>query len=192
MPTSLLVMPPINNTTNIEAKELLYTSINKPLAESGYYVFSPLLVMDILKNESGYDSELFIDAPLGKFKEVFGADAVVFPIIETWAKQGFGIRTKLHYIIKSTKTNNILFDRTCDLYLDLSSSSSNDNNNSLLSVALDIAASAINTALTEHIEAARKANAYIFAEMPRGRYHADFMKDQAFSVHSKDIKVTVK
>lgn len=186
----MLVMPPINNTTNIEAKELLYTSINKPLAEAGYYVFSPLLVMDVLKNESGYDSELFIDAPLGKFKEVFGADAVVFPIIETWAKQGFGIRTKLHYIIKSTTTNHILFDRTCDLYLDLSSSSSNKNN-SLLSVALDLAASAINTALTEHIEAARKANAYIFSEMPRGRYHADFMKDQEITVHSKDIHVTV-
>ena len=29
-PISLLVMPPINNTANVEAKDLLYTSINKP------------------------------------------------------------------------------------------------------------------------------------------------------------------
>ena len=50
-PITMLVMPPINNTTNVEAKDLLYTSISRPLAEAGYYVFSPLLAMDILKAE---------------------------------------------------------------------------------------------------------------------------------------------
>ena len=34
-PVTLLVMPPINNTTKVEAKELLYTSISRPLAEAG-------------------------------------------------------------------------------------------------------------------------------------------------------------
>ena len=63
MPTTVLVMPPINNTTHVEAKDLLYTSISRPLAEAGYYVISPLLAMDILKSESAYDSELFIDKP---------------------------------------------------------------------------------------------------------------------------------
>ena len=56
-PVTILVMPPINNTANVEAKDLLYTSINKPLAEAGYYVISPHLAMDILKSESAYDAE---------------------------------------------------------------------------------------------------------------------------------------
>ena len=51
-PVTLLVMPPINNSTNVEAKDLLYTSISRPLVEAGYYVISPLLAMDILKAES--------------------------------------------------------------------------------------------------------------------------------------------
>ncbi|MBR6775144.1 MAG: DUF799 family lipoprotein, partial [Bacteroidales bacterium] len=50
-PVSLLVMPPINNTTNVEAKDLLYTSISYPLVEAGYYVVSPHLAMEFLKNE---------------------------------------------------------------------------------------------------------------------------------------------
>ena len=48
-PITLLVMPPINNSANVEAKDLLYTSISRPLVEAGYYVFSPLLAMDILR-----------------------------------------------------------------------------------------------------------------------------------------------
>ncbi|MBR5104557.1 MAG: DUF799 family lipoprotein, partial [Bacteroidales bacterium] len=119
-PITLLVMPPINNSTNVEAKDLLYTSISRPLVEAGYYVISPLLAMDVLKAESAYDSEMFFDAPLTAFQNYFGADAVVFSVIDTWAKKGLGIETKIRYVIKSAYTNEILFDRSCDLYLDLS------------------------------------------------------------------------
>ena len=71
-PITLLIMPPINNSTNVEAKDLLYTSISRPLAEAGYYVISPLLAMDVLKAESAYDSELFFDAPLTAFQNYCG------------------------------------------------------------------------------------------------------------------------
>ena len=50
-PVTLLVMPPINNTNHVEAKDLLYTSIARPLAESGYYVISPFLSMEVLRAE---------------------------------------------------------------------------------------------------------------------------------------------
>ena len=101
MPVTILVMPPINNTSNVEAKDLLYTSISRPLAEAGYYVISPLLAMDVLKAESAYDAEMFIDKPLTMFRDYFGADAVVFSQIDDWTKRGFGIDTKIRYIIKS-------------------------------------------------------------------------------------------
>ena len=127
-PLTILVMPPINNTSNVEAKDLLYTSISKPLAEAGYYVISPHLAMDILKEESAYDSELFVETDLNKFKEYFGADAVVFSQIDEWVKKGFGIETKIRYFIKSTSDNEVLFDRSCDLYLDLSQDSGQTSN----------------------------------------------------------------
>ena len=188
-PVTLLVMPPINNSTNVEAKDLLYTSISRPLAEAGYYVISPLLAMDILKAESAYDSENFFDAPLTAFNNYFGADAVVFSIIDSWAKRGMGIQTKIRYVIKSAYTNEILFDRSCDLYLDLSIDS---DSKSALGALIDLAASAINTAATDHIIAARKANYYILRDIPRGKYSPDYMSDKDIIAEEKDIVTIVR
>ena len=67
-PLTILVMPPINNTNHVEAKDLLYTSIARPIAEAGYYVISPFLSMEVMKAESAYDAELFIDSKLDKLR----------------------------------------------------------------------------------------------------------------------------
>ncbi len=189
MPVTILVMPPINNTSNVEAKDLLYTSISRPLAEAGYYVISPLLAMDILKAESAYDAELFIDKPLNMFKDYFGADAVVFSQIDDWTKRGFGIETKIRYIIKSASSGEILFDRSCDLYLDLQQHS---GNSSALAQLVDLAVSAIATAATDHIVAARKANYFIFRDIPRGKYNPDYLLDKEVIAEMKDVQATVR
>lgn len=190
-PATILVMPPINNTTNVEAKDLLYTSISYPLIEAGYYVVSPHLAMEMLKAESAYDAELFVDKDAGVFARVFGADAVVFSEINTWQKEGFGIRTDIHYWVKSTTTNEILFERRCDLYLDLNQST-NNNNGGLLGALVDIATSAIATAVTDHIVAARKCNNYIFQDIPRGKYSPDYQKDKELSASERNTRVTVR
>lgn len=189
MPVTLLVMPPINNSSNAEAKDLLYTSISRPLIEAGYYVISPLLAMDVLKAESAYDSEMFFDAPLSTFQNYFGADAVVFSVIDTWAKKGLGIETKIRYVIKSAYTNEIIFDRSCDLYLDLTI---NSGANGILGALVDLAASAINTAATDHIIAARKTNYFILRDIPRGKYSPDHMLDKEVIAEKKDVTATVK
>ncbi len=192
-PVTLLVMPPINNSANVDAKELLYTSISRPLAEAGYYVISPSLSMDIFKQESAYDAELFIDRPLKQFHDFFGADAVVFSIIDSWAKQGLGIRTDIRYIIKSALTDEVLFDRSCNLYLDLSvDSGRSGNDKGLLEVLVELAAGAINTALTDQIVAARKANYFIFQDLPVGKYDNLYLQDQDFPADPKDVSRTVK
>lgn len=184
-PVVLLVMPPINNTSNVEAKDLLYTSISKPLAEAGYYVLSPLLAMDILRAESAYDSELFVDGPFDRFREYFGCDAVVFSEINSWTKQGLGIRTEIRYFIKSAVTGEILFDRNCDLYLDLSVST--NSSNSIVGLLVDLTASVINTAVTENITAARDVNYYIFRDIPRGKYNPEYQQDYDVPAEEKDI-----
>ena len=188
-PITLLVMPPINNSANVEAKDLLYTSISRPLVEAGYYVFSPLLAMDILKAESAYDAENFFDAPLTAFNDYFGADAVVFSVIDKWSKKGTGIQANIRYVIKSAYTNEVLFDRSCDLFLDLSVDS---GSRGVLAALVDLAASAIKTAVTDHIVAARKANYFIFRDIPRGKYSPDYMMDKDMIAEEKDIVTRVK
>ena len=188
-PVTLLVMPPINNSANVEAKDLLYTSISRPLVEAGYYVISPLLAMDVLKAESAYDSERFFDASLSTFQNYFGADAVVFSVIDSRTKRGLGIDTKIRYVIKSAYTNEILFDRSCDLYLDLAVRSGTGG---ILGALVDLAASAINTAVTDHIMAARKANYYILRDIPRGKYSPEYMQDKQVIAEEKDVFAIVK
>lgn len=188
-PLSILVMPPINNTTNVEAKDLLYTSISHPLIEAGYYVVSPHIAMEFLKAESAYDSERFIDGDMSIFGKIFGADAVVFSVVDRWTKVGLGIQTKIKYIVKSTKTNEILFERTCDLYLDLQV---NSGTGTALGALMDLAASAIMTATTDHIVAARKCNKYIFTDIPRGKYNPNYGLDRETIASEKNSNVTVK
>lgn len=188
-PVTLLIMPPINNTTNVEAKDLFFTSVSEPLAEAGYYVISPLMAMEIFRNESAYDAELFIDAPLGQFKEYFGADAVVFSRIESWKKVVTGINTKITYIVKSTTTNEVLFERTCNLTLDYTS---NSTSGGLLGALIDVAVAAIETAVTDHIEAARLANECIFKDIPVGKYHPRYMQDMEDEAQPKVISRNIK
>ena len=58
-PVVMLVMPPINNSDNVEAKDYFYTTMSVPLAEAGYYVLPPTMTLATLQRESAYDSELF-------------------------------------------------------------------------------------------------------------------------------------
>ncbi len=188
-PVTLLVLPPINSTTHVEAKDLLYTSISVPLIEAGYYVISPYLAMDILKQESAYDAELFVEQDVNIFAKYFGADAVIFSEIKTWQKVGVGIQTQIHYFVKSTTTNEIIFDRECDLFLNLTQSS---GGNSLASSIIDAVSTVVSTALTDHIVAARLCNYYIFSDIPRGKYDAMYQKDGDSPANTKNISATVR
>ena len=41
-PLAIAVMPPINQTNHVEAKDYFYTTLYAPLCEKGYYVYSPM------------------------------------------------------------------------------------------------------------------------------------------------------
>lgn len=190
-PASILVMPPINKTVNVEAKEYFYTSMATPLAEKGYYVISPFIAMDLLKSESAYDSEMFFEGKLLPFKEIFGADAVLFTIINTWSKSTIGgsITVNIEYILKSTTTNEVLFTRKGELTLDTSISSSGGG---IMGLLVSTVASAVNTALTDKVVAARMCNNYVLEDMPEGKYSPMFGKDQETKAGDSTFSGTVK
>jgi hypothetical protein len=187
-PTSILLMPPINRSTNIESKEYFHSTLNVPLANSGYYVIPPFLSMEILKKESAYDAELFLDSDLSKFHEIFGADIVVFTIINKWDKSGLAAKVyvEVEYIIKSTKTNNILYSRKGTVTYDASVSSQAGG---LAGALLDIALSSINTAATKYVDVARACNAFTFKDLPAGPYKQNYNMDGAEMSGLNNFKV---
>lgn len=190
-PTAILIMPPINNTNAVEAKDYFYTSLAQPLSEKGYYVLSPFLAMNVLQEESAYDSEMFIDANLKPFNTIFGADVALFTIINKWSKVTLGntISADIEYIFKSTRTNEVLFSRRGVINVDTSVSAGGSG---AFGALLDMALSAANTALTDKVIAARRCNIYVLQDLPSGVYSPLFGIDQNYSAGKPVIKGTVK
>lgn len=175
-PATILLMPPINRSVNVEAKEYFHSTLLIPLANAGYYVIPPLLSMEMLKKESAYDAEMFLESPLNLFGDFFGADMALFTIIHKWDKSGLEakVRVEVEYIFKSTKSNNILYSRRINMTYDTSVSSGMGG---LVGALVDITASAINTAATKEINIARVCNSKIFDDLPAGKYSANYLLD---------------
>ena len=189
-PVVVLLMPPINKSTNVEAKEYFHSTLNIPIDNAGYYVIPPFLSMEILKKESAFDSELFIDGSLAKFGEVFGADLALFTIITKWDKSAIAsnVYVEVEYILKSIKTNEVIYTRKGQVTYDASVDTGMGGIGGLVA---NLAASAINTAATKYVDVARACNAYTFKDMPAGKYHPSFMKDSTQLAGPKSYKVTL-
>jgi hypothetical protein len=186
-PLTILLMPPINRSTNVEAKEYFHSTLSIPIANAGFYVIPTFLSMEILKKESAYDAELFLNSPLTKFEEVFGADLAVFTIIHKWDKSGLAAKVyvQVEYIIKSTKTNEIVYARTGDVTYDASVSTGAGG---LAGLVTDMALSAINTAATKYVDVARACNAYTFKDLPAGKYSPTYGTDGELPAGKKTFK----
>ena len=87
MPRSVLVIPPLNNSIEVDASYVYLSTITRPLAEVGYYVF-PVAVVDAFMKENGLPTPAEMNGvPLNKIGEIFGADAVLYISIEEWGQK---------------------------------------------------------------------------------------------------------
>jgi len=189
-PRSIVIMPPINHTVNVEAKEYFYTSLAKPLCDKGYYVFSPFLAMDLMKSESAYDSELFLKGSVAPFRKVFGADAALFTIIKRWQKSALlsTITVELDYILKSTETNEILFERSGIVTKDLNDYNSSGSG---LSALLNTVTTMVATALTDKVYVARACNQYVLEDLPAGPYSSEYQTDKDSDASVPNLEITI-
>jgi hypothetical protein len=80
-PHSILVLPPLNDTSDVKASASLLSQMTLPLAEAGYYVI-PVTLMDETFKQNGLTApaEIAQVAP-AKLREIFGADAVLYSTI---------------------------------------------------------------------------------------------------------------
>lgn len=189
-PVTIVVMPPINQTNFVEAKDYFYTTMYMPLCEKGYYAFSPNLMMSVLQEQSAYDSEMFIEGDLSTFKKVLGADAAMFTVIKSWKRaNALGkITAGVEYILRSTKTGQTLYQREGLITLDTSINAFGGG----IGMLVNIAATTIATAATDKVEAGRVCTQFVLSDMPEGRYGANYDKDQNMAAGKKFVKAAVK
>jgi hypothetical protein len=77
-PKSILVLPPLNDSPDVNATYSMYAQTTLPLAESGYYVL-PVTLVDEAFRQNGLTAPADIQqVPLKKLREIFGADAALY------------------------------------------------------------------------------------------------------------------
>lgn len=84
MPRSVLVLPPLDESPEVDADLAWLATVTRPLAERGYYVFPVALVQRILRENGLPTAHEMHAVSLAKLREVFGADAVMYVTLTRW------------------------------------------------------------------------------------------------------------
>lgn len=178
-PRSLLILPPMNESTAAEAKDYYMTTVESPFALMGYYTFPVEMVSDVMKQEGVYDTELLYSLPAEKFAEYFGADAVLFTTIKKWDTSYMVLASSLTVSIEakivSTKSSQVLWAHSGTVVVDLGGGNSGGGLESLI---INAVATAVNTAAADYVTYAHQANARLIYTLPAGPYHEIYMQDQ--------------
>lgn len=86
-PRSILVPPPLNDSPETEATYGYLSTITRPLAEKGYYVF-PVALIDQFFKENGMPTPYEMhQIPLSKIDEIIGADAVLYTRVKNYGTE---------------------------------------------------------------------------------------------------------
>lgn len=171
-PKSILVLPPKNYTSSVDASEHYLASITKPLTEMGYYVFPVNIVDNFFKSENIYNADLARNIPLKKLKEIFGADAILNVDIVKWDTSYNIIVSEVDVLFRLSLID-INSEKEIWSTLAYSISSSAGASSGIIE---NLILAAINTSV-DYTELAYSANTSAIKNLPYGIHHQKFKKD---------------
>lgn len=76
-PQSILVLPPVNETPDVNATSGMLAQMTMPLAEAGYYVVPVAEMSETFRRNGVSTPEDIQEVSPAKMREIFGADAVL-------------------------------------------------------------------------------------------------------------------
>lgn len=178
-PRSILVLPPLNESTAIEGTYGYLTTVTRPVAERGYYVFPVAVVDQFMKDNGLPTAHEMQEAPLAKVAEITGADAVLFLDLKQYGS---------HYQVLSSVVTVEVFAKLVDTRTGILlwqghgvAQQGSGGSGSLLG---DLISAALTQALNKHSDRAhqvsRLANANLFfpeqTGLPYGPYSTKYEK----------------
>lgn len=178
--TSVLILPAQNRTSSADANKFSTDFILPILAESGYYVYSPILVDEYLKSIT--NSKSFRDIPLEKLREIFNPDAILYTDINGWSTSRKFLRSSvfvlIEYQLRSAKTDKLLWARRA---LANSRTDSHLNVGSIFGILFSTALSAIISGVNASSDKQKLAIGETYEAyfgFPVAKYHYDFPKEK--------------
>jgi hypothetical protein len=182
-PRSILVVPVVNNTVDVDAAAYFLSTIPVPVAERGYYVFPVNLVKRVLEDDGLSDASLVHAADPVRLCALFGADAALYVTIEKWEAKYLLISTQVtvafSYVIKDGKTGDTLWtERRLTTYQSDSGGGGGGGAGALIAA---IVSAAVTKASPNYMGLARQANAQALgpagAGVPYGPYRPEYGTD---------------
>jgi hypothetical protein len=173
-PHSILVLPPLNETTSVEATYGYLSTVTEPLAELGYYVF-PVAVIDQFMKDNGMPTAGEMQqVPLDKVMQITGADAVMFITLKQYGSHyhilNASTTVEAHARLVDTRTGTQLWDGRGFA----EQGASNGSGNLLASLVAAAITQAINSTTDHAHDVSRVANADLFDKedggLPYGPY----------------------
>jgi hypothetical protein len=159
-PKSILVVPALNNTVSVDAADVFHSTVSRPFAERGYYVFPAHMVKSLLEQDGLSDAALVHSADPKRLGRLFGCDAVLYITIDKWESQYVLISTSTNvafqYKLKSCVTGADLWDTTAAMTY--SPQSNNNTGNPWANLIAQAVTAALEKAAPNYIPLAQQAN----------------------------------
>lgn len=181
-PRSILVLPVVNRSVDVDAPDYFLSTISRPIAERGYYVFPVNLTKRILEDDGLSDADLVHKTDPTRLKELFGADAILYISIERWDARyvifSTTVTVEFSYSLKDGKTGEELWGANEKIVYQPQRSNSG---NALADLVAQAVVAAVTKAAPNYIPLAQRANFLAVTRphrgIPAGPYREDFRKD---------------
>ena len=183
-PRSILVVPAVNRSVEVTAPDYFLSTISRPLAERGYYVFPVHLVKRMMEDDGLNDADMVHAGDPQRLGKMFGSDAVMYITIERWDAQYIVFSTtvtvEMKYVLKSTTSGQTLWSNSQKLVYQPNGNNSGGGIGGLIAQAV---VAAVAKAAPNYVPLAQQANMQAVSTkgqgLPAGPYIDLYQKDQA-------------
>ncbi len=174
-PRSILIVPVVNNSVDVDASDYFLSAISQPVAERGYYVFPVNMVKRVMEADGLADADMVHSADPTRLAALFGADSVLYISVERWDAQYAVLTTtvtvEFSYVLKDGHTAETLWESDQRIVYQPQSGGSGN-------LIADLIISAVQAAATKakpnYMPLARQANHHTVVEthhgLPAGPY----------------------
>jgi hypothetical protein len=178
-PRSILVLPPLNESTEVEGTYGYLSTVTQPIAERGYYVYPVEVIDQFLKQNGMPTAGEMHQVPLKKVTDIIGADAVLFLTLNQYGSK--------YVVLNSVTTVQVqakLVDTRSGIVLWEGTGRAQQSGNGSGSLLANLIAAAITQAINSKTDRAhqvsRIANAQLFyakdVGLPYGPYSPEYGK----------------
>ncbi len=180
LPRSIVVLPPLNQSTDVRGTYSYLSTVTLPLAEMGYYVY-PVAEVDALMRENGLPTagEMH-QVPLNKLAEIIGADSVLYITLRQYGSK-YQVLSSVTTVTADGKLVDIKTGKTLWEGTATAQQSSGDSGGGLIGILITAAVTQVVSSATDPAhDISSMANFQLFTTKDYGLLHGPyFPKDKA-------------